>query len=223
MRDHEDCCDRGGTLTWHPPPTQLWNGLKFSHTIFTRDDQLGSADCWNIWGGEVLDAQSCLTLCSPMDCSPPRSSVHGIFQATILEYSHAFLQGVFPTQGWNPHLFHLLHWQVGVPPGKPNSNWNISVQFSHSVVSDSLWPHESQHARPPCPSRTPGVHPNSCVLSWWCHPTISCSVIPFSSCPQSLPTSGSFPMSQLFAWGGQSTEFQLQHQSFPWTPRAGLL
>ena len=77
-----------------------------------------------------------------------------------------------------------------------------SVQFSRSVVSDSLRPHESQHARPPCPSPTSGVHPNSCPLSQWCHPAISSSVIPFSSCPQSLTASGSFPMSQLFAWGG---------------------
>ena len=80
-----------------------------------------------------------------------------------------------------------------------------SVQFSHSVVSDSLQPHESQHARPPCPSQTPGVHSNSCPLSRWCHPAISSSVVPFFSCPQSLPASESFPMSQLFAWGGQST------------------
>ena len=80
-----------------------------------------------------------------------------------------------------------------------------SVQFSRSVVSDSLRPHESQHARPPCPSPTPGVHSNSSPLSQWCHPAISSSVVPFSSCPQSLPASESFPMSQLFAWGGQST------------------
>ena len=79
-----------------------------------------------------------------------------------------------------------------------------SVQFSCSVVSDSLRPHESQHDRPPCPSPTPRVHPNSCSSSWWCHPAISSSVVPFSSCPQSLPASESFPMSQLFAWGGQS-------------------
>ena len=79
-----------------------------------------------------------------------------------------------------------------------------SVQFSRSVMSDSLQPHESQHARPPCPSPTPGVHPNSCPLSRWCHPAISSSVVPFSSCPQSLPASESFPMSQLFAWSGQS-------------------
>ena len=78
----------------------------------------------------------------------------------------------------------------------------ISVQFSRSVVSDSLRPHESQHARPPCPSPTPGVQSDSCPSSQWCHPAISSSVVPFSSCPQSLPASESFPMSQLFAWGG---------------------
>ena len=79
-----------------------------------------------------------------------------------------------------------------------------SVQFSRSVMFNSLQPHESQHTRPPCPSPTPGVHPNPCPLSRWCHPAISSSVIPFSSCPQSLPASESFPMSQLFTWGGQS-------------------
>ena len=89
-----------------------------------------------------------------------------------------------------------------------NIHWVIlssSVQFSHSVVSDSLQPHESQHARPPCPSPTPGAHSDSCPSSQWCHPAISSSVIPFSSCPQSLPASESFPMSQLFTWGGQNT------------------
>ena len=77
------------------------------------------------------------------------------------------------------------------------------VQFSHSVMSDSLWPHESQHVSPPCPAPTPRVHPNPCPSSRWCHPAISFSAVPFSSCPQFLPASGSFPMSQLFAWGGQ--------------------
>ena len=79
-----------------------------------------------------------------------------------------------------------------------------SVQFSGSVISNSLRPHESQHARPPCPSPTPGVYSNSCPSSRWWHLAISSSVVPFSSCPQSLPASGSFPMSQLFAWGSQS-------------------
>ena len=91
------------------------------------------------------------------------------------------------------------------------SEWNISsvyltssIQFSCLVMLDSLWPHEPQHARPLCPSPTPGVHPNPCPLCQWCHPIISSYVIPFSSCPQSFPASGSFQMSQLSAWGGQS-------------------
>ena len=78
------------------------------------------------------------------------------------------------------------------------------VQFSHSVMSDFLWPHELQHTRLPCLSPTPGVFSNSCPLSPWCHPAISSSVVPFSSCLQSFLASGSFPMSQLFTWGGQS-------------------
>ena len=89
------------------------------------------------------------------------------------------------------------------PPGKPYIFFS-SVQFNCSVVSDSLWPYELQHAGPPCPSPTPRVYPNSCPLSRWCHPAISSFVVPFSSCLQSLPASGSFPMSQLFASGGQN-------------------
>ena len=114
--------------------------------------------------------------------------------------------------GWVPPLF----------------TWNTtvqfsSVQFSRSVVSDSLRPHESQHARPPCPSPTPGVHSDSCPLSQWCHPVVSSSVVPFSSCPQSLPASESFPMSQLFTWGGQSTGISalssfLPKKSQGWSP-----
>ena len=98
-----------------------------------------------------------------------------------------------------------------------------SVQFSHSVMSDSLWPHELQHARLPCPSPTPGVHSDSHPSSQWCHPAISSSVGPFFSCSQSLPASESFPMSQLFAWGGQSTGVSAS-ASFPpkksqgWSP-----
>ena len=87
---------------------------------------------------------------------------------------------------------------------KAKTNFS-SVQFNRSVVSDSLRTHESQHTRLPCPSLTPGVHSDSCPSSQWWHPAISSSVVPYSSCPQSLPASESFPMSQLFAWGGQST------------------
>ena len=99
----------------------------------------------------------------------------------------------------------------------------ISVQFSRSVMSDSLRPHESQHARPPCPSPTPGVHSDLRPSSQWCHPAISSSVVPFSSCPQSLPASESFPMSQLLAWGGQSTRVSalasfLPKKSQSWSP-----
>ena len=101
----------------------------------------------------------------------------------------------------------------------------LSVQFS-SVQSLSLVclrPHESQHARPPCPSPTPRVHSDSCPSSWWCHPAVSSSVVPFSSCPQFLPASESFPMSQLFAWGGQSTGVSALASFLQRNPRADLL
>ena len=97
----------------------------------------------------------------------------------------------------------LLHPSFGVFPLWSKEHQIRSDQISRSVVSDYLRPHESQHARPPCPSPTPRVYSNSCPLSQWCHPAISFSVVP-SSCPQSLPASESFPMSQLFAWGAQS-------------------
>ena len=108
-----------------------------------------------------------------------------------------------------------------------NDGWHFlsfsSVQFSCSVASNSSRPHESQHARPPCPSPTPGVHSDSRPSSPWCHLAISSSVVPFSSCPQSLPASESFPMSQLFAWGGQRTGASalasfLPKKSQDWSP-----
>ena len=96
--------------------------------------------------------------------------------------------------------WHQAWWERGQRTARPCS----SVQFSCSVVSDLLWLHGPQHARPPCPSPAPGVHPNPCPSSRWCHPTISSLVVLSSSCPQSFPASGSFPMSQLFTSGGQS-------------------
>ena len=98
-----------------------------------------------------------------------------------------------------------------------------SAQFSHSVVSNSLQPHGLQHASPPCPSPTPGVYPNSCPLSWWCHPAISSSVIPFSSYPQSFPASGAFPVIQFFASGSQSIGASVSTSVLPvntqdWSP-----
>ena len=146
-------------------------------------------------------AQSCPTLCDPMNCSTPGLSVH-------------LLKG--KDSGFLCHLScSLSYWNLDSRLFLQNINERqfSSVQFSRSVMSYSLWPCELQHARPPCPSPTPGVHPNSCPSSQWCHPTISSSVIPFSSCLQSFPTSGCFPMSQ-FTSGGQVLEFQLQHQSF---------
>ena len=97
------------------------------------------------------------------------------------------------------------------------------VQFSHSVMSNCLWPHELQHARTPCPSPTARNYPNLCPLSRWCHPTISSSVIPLSSCPQSFPASGSFQMSQLFVSSGQNIRVSAWTSVFPmntqnWSP-----
>ena len=112
--------------------------------------------------------------------------------------SLSLLQRIFLTQEWNQGFLHCRQTLYQL------SYQFSSAQFSRSVVSDSLRPHELQYARPPCPSPTPRVHSDSRPSSPWCHPAISFSVVPFSSCPQSLPASESFPMSQLFTWGGQS-------------------
>ena len=122
----------------------------------------------------------------------------------------------------------VLRVRLSCPHGKMKIRVDVtgrdsSVQFSHSVVSDSLRLHESQHARPPCPSPTPGVHSNSCPSSRWCHPAISSSVVPFSSCPQSLPASGSFQMSQFFTSPGQNIRVSASTSVFPmnnqdWSP-----
>ena len=112
--------------------------------------------------------------------------------------------GAWGFTGWVLHWCEMKMWEEA--SAWRNSMTVISsVQFSCSVVFDSLQPHELKHARPPCPSPTPGVHPNPCPLCWWCHPTISSSIIPFPSCPQSLPASGSFQVSQFFVSGEQST------------------
>ena len=129
------------------------------------------------------------------------------------------------------HTFVKTHRMYSTKSKPYNKLWTlgdnaVSVyvhQFTRSIVSDSLRPHESQHARPPCPSQTPGVYPNSCTLSQWCQPAISSSVVPFSSCPQSLPALGSFPMSQHFAWGGQSISVSASASVLPmntqeWSP-----
>jgi len=138
--------------------------------------------------------QLCLTPCDSMDCSLPGSSVHGIFPGKSTGVScHFLLQGIFLTQGLSPDLLHCMQML-----------YCLSYQFSGSVMSNSLQPHRLQHSRLPCPSPTPRTYSNSCPSHWWCHPTVSSSVIPFSSCLQSFTASGSFPMSQFFTSGGQS-------------------
>ena len=148
-----------------------------------------------------LVTQSCLILCNPLDCN------------------HGLSMGFLRQEYWSRLPFHFPGDlpDSGIEPTCPAFS---SVQFSHSVVSDSLRPHEPQHAKSPCPSPTPGVHPNPCPSSRWCHPTISSSVVPFSSCPQSLPASESFPVSHEVA---KVVEFQPQHRSLQWTPRTDLL
>ena len=147
--------------------------------------------------------QSCPTVCNPMNCSQTGSSVHGDSPGRNTEVGcHNLLQGIPNTEMESASLmsFALKDEFFTTSATWKAPKWSLSC----SVMSDSLQPHESQHARPSCPSPTPGVDPNSCPSSQWCHPAISSSVVPFSSCPQSLPASGSFLMSQLFTWG-QST------------------
>ena len=153
-----------------------------------------------------------------MDCSPPGFPVHHqLPEPTQTHVQHVgdAIQPYHPLSSPFPCLQSFL--ASGSFPmsrffasgGQSNGVSALasvsSVQFSHSVVSDSLRPHELQHARAPCLWPTPRVHSNSRLSSWWCHPAISSSVVPLSSCPQSLPASESFPMSQVFAWSSQST------------------
>ena len=120
----------------------------------------------------------------------------------------------------------VYHRILNVVPCAITITWLLvsnSVQFSRSVMSDSLWPHEPQHARTPCPWLTPGVYPNPSPSSRWCHSNISSSVVPFSSCPKSFPAAGSFPVSQLFTSGGQSIGVSVSTSVIPmntqdWSP-----
>ena len=195
--------------TWSLIPFSYWPHPVswFIHNLYTNSSPVYVSKPYTSL--KVKVAQLCLTLCDPMDYT-----VHGILQARILEWvTFPFSKGSSQPWDWT---------QVSCIAGGFFTSWATlftefliiydvymasfsSVHFSRSVASDSLRPHELQHARPPCPSPTPRVHWDSRPLSWWCHPAISSSVIPFSSCPWSLPASESFPVSQLFAWGGQST------------------
>ena len=137
----------------------------------------------------------------------------------ILDCFFSFINRCISSLSENPFCLHVpsIFWDNSRVRMLGNSflpKARIS-EFSHSVVSDSLWPHEPQHTRPPCPSPTPRVHPNPCPSSRWCHPTISSSVVPFSSCLQYFPASGSFPMSQLFTSGGQRIKWYKNYYEHP--------
>ena len=149
-------------------------------------------------GQDIVWRPSLLVLALPLPCVTLSESLQ---LRSLLSWSVCGLERNFQTEGrMRRDAIRTVDWLKG-----DLTPFMASVQFSCSVVSDSLQPHESQHARPPCPSPSPGVHSDSRPLSPWCHPAFSSSVVPFSSCPQSLPAWESFPMSQLFAWGGQST------------------
>ena len=125
-----------------------------------------------------------------------------------------------------PFIFKINGWESlshQMPPHPFSLCVQEDLQFSRSVVPDSLRPHELQHARPPCPSQTLGVDSNSCPSSWWCHPAITSSVVPFSSCPQSFQASGLFQWINSLHEVAKVLQFQLQHQSFQWTSRTDLL
>ena len=196
----------------------MWAGVKWSLLLTTSVMISNSLSLWafsflveNRQRGHVL----CTTARGSLRCkglgmmltpkTTPRCPLHRSCSSTLL----------------NCHQQHWLLWTLA---SRHRHIGISSVQFCCSVVSDSLWPHESQHFRPPSPSPTPGVYSNS--SSRWCHPAIS-SVIHFSSCPQSLPASGSFPMSQLFASGGQSIGVSASASVLPmntqdWSPKHHL-
>ena len=150
--------------------------------------------------------QSCQILCDPVDSSPPGSSVYGISRQEQWSRFPCPPPGKFPNPGTEPASLISLALAGGFFRASFTWSWIqfSSVQFSCSVMSNSLWPHGLQHSRLPCPSPTPGVYSNSCPLSWWCHPTISSSVVSFSSHLQSFPASESFQKIQFFTSVGQS-------------------
>ena len=190
-------------------------------------------------------SQLCLTLCNPMNRSTPGLPVHHQlpeFTQTHVHWVGDAIQPPYPALPFPPALnlsqhqglfkwvssshqvtkvleFQLQHQSFQWTP----RTYLLSVQFSHSVVSNCSWPHGPQHSRPPCPSPTPRVYSNSFAMSQWCHPTISSSVIPFFSCFKSFPASGSFQIGQLFASGGQSTGVSASTSVLPkstqdWSP-----
>ena len=157
----------------------------------------------------------------PTKRSPGPNSFTCKFYQTLKEEWMSVLLKLLPKDTEKEGTCPSLHHKVSI--NYPSDKMVSSVQFSHSVMSDSLQPHESQHARPPCLSPTLGVHPNSSPSSWWCHPAISSSVVPFSSCPNPSQHQSLFQWVNSLHEVAKVLEFQLQHQSFQWTPRTDLL
>ena len=202
---------------------------------------------WQDWNGSVFipikkrgNAKECSSYCTIVLFSYASKVMLNILQVRLQQYVKCELPdaqtGFRKGRGTRAQVVKhpLDHQKSKRVPGKHllllywlcQSLWLCSVQFSHSVMSKSLWPHEPQHARPPCPSSTCGVYPNPRPLSRWCHPTISSSVVPFPSCPQSFPTSGSSQMNQLFTLGGQSIGISASKSVLPmnnqdWSPLGG--
>ena len=175
----------------------------------------------------VLSRFCCVRLCDSIDCSQSGSSVYGDFPVKNTEVGcHFPLQRIFLTKGSNLYLLNLLlcrqviyWWATAKTPRKLHLTQFSSMAQSCPTLCDPM----NQHTRPPCPSRTPRVYSNSCPSSQWCHAAISSPVVPFSSCPQSHLASGSFPMSQHFPWGGQSTGVSASASVLPvntqdWSP-----
>ena len=188
---------------WHTPPPETpghtWESLSQS----LLGSLLLSPGSWCTW----------FFLCSPRVCFPMSCVSSGgsmvVLMATSSKTAYPIPRSAAPR----------------APARAAVHCWPVPPQFS-SVVAQScltLRPHGLQHTRLPCPLPTPGFYTNSCPLSWWCHPTISSSVIPFSSCLQYFPSSGFVQVSQFFISGANVLEFQLRHQSFQWTPRTNLL
>ena len=217
-----------------------WSGCLNYVLAILKVELTHSNSTTNKGAGEGEVAQLCPTLCNPVDCNLPSFSIFGILQAKILEWvSISFSRGSSRPRDRarvsciGGRCFNLWATREAPTTYKVMSKWSIvrkavlwvvnkltytSVQFSCSVVSDPLQPHELQHARPPCPSSPPGVYPNSCPSNQYCHPIISFSAIPFS-CPQSFPASGSFPMSQLLTSGGQSIGVSASISVLPMNPQ----
>ena len=198
-------------IDWAPPAK--WQHYCWVMAVSVRSARRENTECLQLWllhqPGERLCWATFCYLLLQLRCQPGENTRICSSYGPLSFLPASLLAPCLPWVQWTART-------------ERHSKTTGAVNRTSSVAQlcPTLWPREPQHVRPPCPSPTPGVHPNPCPLSRWCHPTISSSVVPFSSCPQSCPASGSFPMSHQVA---KALEFQLQHQSLQWTPRTDLL